>query len=100
MAHWPKTVPGKLVTFSLIAAVASVVMWFGLVLSGPIAWIFLALAAIATLASVGRALWLRRADAAAERDWVGEFSFGDVVKRMRAREASLLANEALELSAR
>lgn len=100
MAHWPKTVPGKLFTFTLIVALASVVVWFGLVLSGPVAWIFLAILAISTLAYVARAFWLRRADAAAEQAWVGEFSFRDVVDRMRAKEASLLADETLELSAR
>jgi Flp pilus assembly protein TadB len=100
MAHWPKTVPGKLSTFFLAVAVVSVVVWFAVAVSGPLAWISLAVVAITTLASVARYAWRRRADNAAERAWVGEFSFGDVVDRMRAKEARLVANEALELSAR
>jgi predicted membrane chloride channel (bestrophin family) len=87
MAHWPKTVRGKLVTFLLTIAVVSIVVWFALALSGPLAWISLAVVAIAALTSVTLYAWGRRANAARERAWVGEFSFGDVVHRMRAREA-------------
>jgi alpha/beta superfamily hydrolase len=38
-------------------------------------------------------IWRRRVEAARERAWVGAFSFGDVVARMRARETRQIALE-------
>jgi hypothetical protein len=32
-------------------------------------------------------VWRHRLETARERNWVGEFSFGDVVRRRRADEA-------------
>ncbi|HEU4464091.1 MAG TPA: hypothetical protein VFS53_03520 [Gemmatimonadota bacterium] len=44
-------------------------------------------AAVIALISVGLFVWYRRVEAKRERAWVGQFSFGDVIARMRAREA-------------
>jgi hypothetical protein len=83
MAQWPKTVRGKLFYISLAAVAVPLLLWFVVTLPGFVLW---ALAAIA-LASVALFVWRRRIEAGRERDWVGEFSFGDVVRRRRAKEA-------------
>jgi hypothetical protein len=88
MAQWPKTVRSKLFYISLAAVVVPLLVWFVATLPGFVLW---ALAAIA-FASVALFVWRRRVEAGRERDWVGEFSFGDVVRRRRA-------NEALEVAA-
>jgi membrane protein implicated in regulation of membrane protease activity len=84
MAHWPKTVSGNLFTFALIIAVTPIVVSIAVSLSGPLVWGSLAVVALASLALY---VWRRRVESARERAWVGQFSFGDVVSRMRAREA-------------
>ena len=83
MAQWPKTVRGKLFYISLAVVVVPLSVWFVATLPGFMLW---ALAGIA-LASVALFVWRRRIEAGRERDWVGEFSFGDVVRRRRAKEA-------------
>ena len=89
MAHWPKTVSGNIFTFALLILVVPVVVWFLITLPA----IFqLGLGAVA-LASVALLVWRHRLESARERNWVGEFSFGDVVRRRRA-------DEALEVAAR
>ena len=87
MAHWPKTVSGNLFTFGLILVVAPLLVWFVITLPSWVLWAFAAIA----LAAVAAVLWRRRLDAARERAWVGEFSFGDVVARRRAAEELELA---------
>jgi membrane protein implicated in regulation of membrane protease activity len=83
MAHWPRTVPGKTFYLSSIAVVVSLAAWFLITAS----WYVLVGLAVVALVSVALYAWRRRVDATREREWVGEFSFGDVVDRMRAREA-------------
>ena len=84
MAHWPKTLRGNVLTVLLIVAATPLVVIVANALSGPIVWAGLVLVALTFLALY---VWRRRVDAARERAWVGAFSFGDVVARMRAREA-------------
>jgi hypothetical protein len=43
---------------------------------------------VVALGSLVLYLWRRKVEAARERAWVGSFSFGDVIARMRAREAA------------
>ena len=87
MAHWPKTVSGNLFTFALILLVAPLLVWFVITLPS---WVFGVFAVLA-LAGVALVLWRRRLDAARERAWVGQFSFGDVVRRRKAAEELELA---------
>ncbi|HUF58079.1 MAG TPA: hypothetical protein VMR89_01105 [Actinomycetota bacterium] len=82
MAHWPKTVSGKLFTLGLSIVVVPLMVWFVITLPS---WVLLALAVVA-LAAVALVIWRRRLDAAREQAWVGEFSFGDVVRRRQASE--------------
>jgi membrane protein implicated in regulation of membrane protease activity len=84
MAHWPKTVSGNLFMFALVVMIAPLVVWIAVALSGPLVWASLAVVALLSLALYA---WRRRVESARERAWVGQFSFGDVVRRMRAREA-------------
>lgn len=84
MAHAPKTVYGYVILFLFGLAVVPLLVSAAVALSGPLVWA--ALAAVA-LMCVALFVWRRRADAARERAWVGSFSFGDVVARMRAKEA-------------
>ena len=83
MAHWPKTTTGRSFYIALIAVVVPLTIWF---LMAVPSYVIYALVVIA-IVCVGLYIWRRRLDAARERAWVGEFSFGDVVDRMRAREA-------------
>jgi predicted membrane channel-forming protein YqfA (hemolysin III family) len=83
MGHWPRTVSGKLFYVTLAAVVVPLMVWFVATLPG---FVLLALGGVA-LVSVAIYALRRKMDAARERAWVGEFSFGDVVDRMRAREA-------------
>ena len=83
MARWPKTVRGRLFYISLAAVGVPLVVWFVLTLPSLFLW---ALAVVA-LASVALYAWRRRIDSVREQAWVGEFSFGDVVRRRRAEEA-------------
>lgn len=83
MAHWPRTATGKSFYIGLIAVVVPLTVWFLVTVPGYVLWAL----AVILLASLVLYVWRRRVDAARERAWVGEFSFGDVVDRMRAREA-------------
>ena len=83
MAHWPRTVTGKSFYVALIAVVVPLTVWF--LVTVP-SYVLLALALTAII-SVALYLWRRKVDAAREEAWVGEFSFGDVVGRMKARDA-------------
>ncbi len=83
MAQWPRTARGKLFYTSLAAVVVPLLVWFVPTLPGFVLW---ALAFIG-LASVALFVWRRKVEGGGERDWVGEFSFGDVVRFRRAEEA-------------
>lgn len=83
MAQWPRTARGNLFDISLAAVVVPPLVWFVATLPGFVLW---ALAFIA-LASVALFVWRRKVEGGRERGWVGEFSFGDVVRRQRAEEA-------------
>ena len=87
MAHWPKTVSGNLFTIGLAVVVVPLLVWFFITLPGFVIW---GIAGVA-LASVALVIWRRRIEAARERAWIGEFSFGDVVARRRAAEELELA---------
>jgi hypothetical protein len=89
MAHWPRTVSGKSFYVAMIAVAVPLTVWF--LITVP-SYVLLALGVIA-LASVGLYLWRRKLDAAREKAWVGEFSFGDVVGRMKTRDALDRARE-------
>jgi membrane protein implicated in regulation of membrane protease activity len=84
MAHWPKTVSGILFTSFLIVAAAPILVWLAVSLSGPLVWVSLTFVALTCVALYA---WRRRIEADKERAWVGAFSFGDEIGRMRAREA-------------
>jgi hypothetical protein len=83
MAHWPKTVRGNVLTFLLIVVAAPVVVWLAIALSGPVVW-----ASVAVLAAIPILIytWRRRAESARRRAYVGAFTFGDAVRRLRTKE--------------
>ena len=95
MAHWPRTVTGKSFYVALVAVVVPLTVWFLVTVPSYVLW---ALGVIAII-SVALYLWRRRLDAAREEAWVGEFSFGDVVGRMKARDALDRAGEPGTLTA-
>jgi 4-amino-4-deoxy-L-arabinose transferase-like glycosyltransferase len=95
MAHWPRTAAGKAFSVALIAVVVPLTIWFLVTVPSYVLW---ALGLIAII-SVALFLWRRRLDAAREKAWVGEFSFGDVVGRMKARDALDRAREPGTLTA-
>jgi uncharacterized membrane protein len=87
--QWPKTGTGRAFYIGLIAVVVPFTLWF--VMTVP-SYVLYALGVVA-LVCVGLYLWRRKLDAAREKAWVGEFSFGDVVGRMKARDALDRARE-------
>jgi hypothetical protein len=95
MARWPRTVPGKSFFFASIAVVVPLAVWFLVTVPSYVLWTLGLIAII----SVALFLWRRRLDAAREKAWVGEFSFGDVVGRMKARDALDRAREPGTLTA-
>ena len=82
MAHWPKTVSGNLFMLGLMIVVVPLLVWFVVTLPS---WVLVGIAA-AVLVAIGLVIWRRRLDAERERAWVGEFSFGDVVRRRQVAE--------------
>jgi membrane protein implicated in regulation of membrane protease activity len=84
MVHWPKTVYGNVLLFLLVLGMVPIVVSVAVALSGPLVWAALAVIALTWVVLYA---WRRRVEAARERAWTGSFSFGDVVARMRAREA-------------
>jgi hypothetical protein len=95
MVHWPRTVSGKSFYVAAIAVVVPLTVWFLMTVPSYVLW---ALGVIA-LVSIALYVWRRRLDADRERAWVGEFSFGDVVGRMKARDALDRAREPGALTA-
>jgi hypothetical protein len=85
MAHWPKTVRGKLFALSVIAVAAPLLWMLVVALSGPIVWA--SLAAIA-LVYVGLRTWYQRVQTTHYAAVADGFSFGDVVRRMRAADVA------------
>jgi hypothetical protein len=83
MAHWPKTISGNIFTIALALLVVPMLVWFLITLP---AMFQLGLAAIA-LGCVALSVWRHRLEKTRERNWVGEFSFGDVVRRRHAEDA-------------
>lgn len=94
MAHWPRTASGKSLYVAMIGVVLALSVWFLMTVPNYVLW---ALGVIA-LASIALFVWRRKVDAARERAWVGEFSFGDVVGRMRARDVLDRAREPRKLA--
>jgi hypothetical protein len=84
MAYWPKTLRGNVLTVLLIVVGIPIAVIVVIALSGPLVWGGLALVAIT---SVALYIWRRIVQHARERDWVGAFSFGDMVASMKARHA-------------
>jgi hypothetical protein len=85
MAHWPRTFSGNLIAFLLLVAATSLLVQIAVAMPSLI---LVATVGVVTLIVLAVKAWRRRIDAARERAWVGEFSFGDVVHRIRAREAA------------
>jgi hypothetical protein len=84
MVHWPKTAYGNALLFLVSLGAVGIVVSLAAVVPGSL----LGGAAVAVvLTYVGLYVWRRRVEAARERAWVDQFSFGDVIARMRAREA-------------
>jgi predicted membrane chloride channel (bestrophin family) len=84
VAQWPKTVSGNLFTLLLLAVAAIAVVQLAVALSGPFVWGSLAVIAVTC---AGVVVWRRRVLAAHDRTVADAWSFGDVVERVRAREA-------------
>jgi membrane protein implicated in regulation of membrane protease activity len=83
MAHWPKTISGNIFTIALALLVIPMLAWFLITLPTMFQ---LGLVAIAS-GCVALSVWRHKLEKARERNWVGEFSFGDVVRRRHAEEA-------------
>ena len=81
----------------IIAAFVPFVIWLAVVLSSPIVWVTLAIIACT---SVALAVRYRRAEATRERAYVDTFSFGEAVRRKRAKDMALKAEESLQRTER
>jgi hypothetical protein len=85
MIHRPKTVYGYVFLFLLAIVVAAILVT---IVASQWSTLVLGIIGVVALASLVTVLWRRRVEAERERAWVGSFSFGDVVARMKAREAA------------
>jgi hypothetical protein len=88
MVHRPKSIYGNAVLFLVTLCVAGIAVPIAAAVPGTLLG---ASAAAVALTFVGLFVWRRRVEAGRERAWVGQFSFGDVIARMRAREAIALS---------
>jgi hypothetical protein len=88
MVHWPKSVYGNGLLFLVALGVVGIVGSIAAVVPSSLLG---ASAAAVALTWAGLYVRRRRVEAARERAWVGQFSFGDVIARMRAREALALS---------
>ena len=84
MVHRPKSIYGNALLFLVILGVAGVAVPVAFAVPGSL---LAAAAAAVALTCIGLVVWRRKVETARERAWVGQFSFGDVIARMRAREA-------------
>lgn len=84
MVHWPKSIYGNAMLFLVTLGALGIAVPLAAAVPASLLGAFAAAVAL-TIAVLF--VWRRRVEAARERAWVGEFSFGDVIARMRAREA-------------
>jgi hypothetical protein len=91
MKHLPKSIGGWLVALLLVVPITVyLVMKVVPAMENPVFWAVVGVAVLAYLAWYARR---RRVNAAREAAWVDEFSFGDVVRRLRAEEAAAIAED-------
>jgi len=83
MAYWPRIVRAKPFLSVLAVAIASILAWLVIALSGPSVSLTVAVLALICLALYP---WYRGTRDARIRAEADTFSFGDVVVRMRARQ--------------
>jgi hypothetical protein len=84
----PTTIRGWLLVLLIavpttVYVIAKVIPMMG----SPVFWVA---AVVVALLIVAVFAWRRRSNATRERDWIGAFSFGDVVRRIRAEEALVI----------
>jgi hypothetical protein len=96
MAHWPRTVLGKLLAL-LVAVSAASFIWVAIALTGLVIGSSIAILA---LTSVALFMWYRTVQTAHNITVDNGFSFGNAVRRMRANDALARTAEASERSAR
>lgn len=84
---WPKTVRMNLLVVLLIVAALAFLVQISIALSGVVVWAFLALSAVAILVSVAVNGFHRRRLTARDVAMADAPSFGDTVRRWKARDA-------------
>ena len=90
MAHWPRSVRGNLLTLLFIGASLAFLVQVSVKLSGAVVWALLGVLAVVALASGAVYGWHRRAQTARDIATIDAPSFGDVLRRRNASEASQL----------
>ncbi len=90
MAQWPRTVRGNLLTLLFVGVSAWFLVQISLALSGVGVWVLVALMAVVASATLAVYWWRRRAETALEIATIDAPSFGDVLRRRKATEASQL----------
>lgn len=91
MVHLPKSIYGNALLFLVTLGVVGIAVPVVAAVPGSL---LAASAAAIVLMCVGLVVWRRRVEAGRERAWVGQFSFGDVIARMHAREAIAVSSGA------
>jgi hypothetical protein len=84
MVHLPKSIYGVGLLLLVTLGVLGVAAQVAAAVPAPLLAASAAAVAVPTVALI---VWRHAVEARRERAWVGEFSFGDVIARMRAREA-------------
>ena len=90
MAQWPRTVRGNLLTLLFVGVSLWFLVQISLALSGVAVWVLVALLAVVASATLAVYWWRRRAETALEIATIDAPSFGDVLRRRKATEASQL----------
>lgn len=90
MAQWPRTVRGNLLTLLFVGVSLWFLVQISLALSGVAVWVLVTLLAVVASATLAVYWWRRRAETALEIATIDAPSFGDVLRRRKATEASQL----------
>jgi hypothetical protein len=90
MAHWPRTVRGNLLTLLFLGVSLWFLVQLSLTLSGVGVWVLMAVLAVIATVTLGVYGWRRRAETALAIATIDAPSFGDVLRRRNASEASQL----------
>ncbi len=88
MAHWPRSVGGNVLTLLFVGVLLAFLVQVSVALSGLMVWAVIGISAVVALSLLAAYGWHRRAQTARDIATIDAPSFGDVLRRRNASEAS------------